>query len=425
MVELLRVEGITRSFGDRQILRGIDLTVDRGEVLGLVGQNGVGKSTLASIISGRIQADAGQLTLRGEPLVATSPQEARQAGVGIIEQRFRLDGNLRVTEALFRHTTRRDEPYPELRRAAQLLLIDVGIAIDPDARLSELSHSDLGLVETVRLLADQRDLTIVDEVAGTFNAREVEELRYIVRRLTDAGQGVIYITHRLPEALDMCDRVAVMREGRIAAVFRSAWATPEELSEAMFGHQVAIETKERHITDEIVLRVRDLAGGDGACHSFDLRRGEVLAFAGARDVGVGDIIGALTGDRCRPAGLLEINGQPVTIERPRDAVQLKIAYLAAGDDELGLSAEESLARSLLTGGVSEGADFDAEVSAVLEILEAMNLAAHNAGKLLAKLPGAVRRPGAVAAAPGPGCAGRADPGVERADPGSIWRPAKR
>ncbi len=233
MDTLLDIVGITKSFGSNRVLDGVDLSVGRGEVVGIVGENGAGKSTLMSVFSGLLQADGGTMRLNNAPYWPKDPVDAQSRGVGIIQQDFTLDAGLTVARAIFRNTYQADRPQRALVRPAQWLLDDAAVGLDPDTPLGELAHAEQGLVEAVRLLAEDAQLVIMDEVAATLNVKEIDQLHFIISRLTRQGRSVLYVSHRLHEVQAVATRIAVVRSGRIPEVLDPRQVTAEDIAAHM------------------------------------------------------------------------------------------------------------------------------------------------------------------------------------------------
>ena len=223
---LLQVQGLTKSFGARRVLRGVSFDIGEGEVVGLVGTNGAGKSTLGDVLAGITAADGGTMTLQGHPYAPLSVEDARHLGVGVVEQLVRIDPALTVAQAVFRGTTQAGRPQVELRPQAQVLLAEVALDVDPDTLVGDLPHFVHGLVETARVLAEDTRLVVLDEVSAALLPMEVTRLHSVTGRLSRQGRGVLYISHRLPEMLEVVDRVLVLREGRIALDSASADLDP-------------------------------------------------------------------------------------------------------------------------------------------------------------------------------------------------------
>ena len=369
----LDLAGVAKSFDGTPVLTGVDLSVRPGEVLGLVGRNGVGKSTLASILAGSLDADAGTITINGS---AWDPSR-----VGIIEQELEFDPDLTVSEAMYRHAADAHASAEERDAAARRVLVASGIALDPTDKMGDLGEADQRLVEVVRLLADPREVMIIDEVSTTFNAREVEDLRYAMRSAVAEGRCAIYITHRLQEALDLCSRIAVLRDGTVTRVLSTLTATEADLSEAMFDRVVHVVEHASRVQEEVALRVRDLDCG-GRTVSFDVRAGEVLGFAGTRASGLRTLAAAFTGERPRPVRSMRLTDQSINIDSQRAATRLRIAIVSGRPDEV---TETYFAQALmmLNKDATDEA-FDAEYEDTIDMLLALRAAEERAAGMFRK-----------------------------------------
>lgn len=370
MEHLLDVSQITKSHDNTPVLRGISLHTTPGEVLGIIGENGVGKSTLMHILAGDYPADTGQMRLEGRDYAPRSTEEAQVAGVGIIRQHFRVDPDLTVAQAVFRGGYERNRPHEDLRRRTAMWLREIGSDISADARIGDLLRSDHAIVEAVRMLAEDATVVIMDEVGTTFNLQEISDLHFITSRLSAQGRAVIYISHRLNEIKSVSDRIAVLKEGRISTILDPRRVTTDEIAESMLTRRVDM-TRTDHSTDEVVLEISGLVTEDGLANGVDLhlRRGEVLGLSGRKQAGMHAVAGALTGHTPYRAETLRLMGQDRAITSPEEAAALRIGYFSDDDDELGLSSSETIARSMMAGGWSDGADFTTEVAALREIIE--------------------------------------------------------
>lgn len=363
--QLLDVSGITKSFEHHPVLQGINLQLAEGEVLALVGENGVGKTTLMQILAGEQQADGGQMLLEGKPYAPTSTDEAQQMGVGIIRQRFRLDPGLTVAKAVHRTGFQKDRPHEELRRQTAMLLREIGSDISPDATIGELMPSEHAIVEAVRILAEDAQVVIMDEVGTTFNLREISDLHFITSRLSSQGRGIIYISHRLQEVKAISDRIAVLNDGQISQELDPREVSTADIAQAMLKNEVDLSRPDNS-TDEVVLEVSGLTTEDGRAHDvgFVLHRGEVLGLSGDKQAGMYAIANALVG-RAPYEGTIHIHGQ--VHDTSNDAEQLRIGYFSE-DDELGEGTGETIASSLMTTS-TEGIDFKTEIQARREVAE--------------------------------------------------------
>jgi ribose transport system ATP-binding protein len=364
---LLRVEGLTKSFGGRRVLRDVSFSIAEGEIVGLVGTNGAGKSTLGDIVAGITAADSGVMTLQGSPYAPLSAQDARHVGVGVVEQLVRIDPELTVAQAVFRGTAQAGRPQAELRRQAQVLLTEVTLDADPDALIGELPHFVHPLVETARVLAEDTRLVVLDEVSAVLLPSEVTRLHAVAGRLSRQGRGVLYISHRLPEMLELVDRVLVLREGRIALDCPSSSLDPVRLAAETVGGPVSLPVRREPPapppsspadmpvpaparpapSDEVALMVRNLrVPGRVLGVDLMLRQGEVVGLTGDRTSGVREIAGALTGELPALSDEAVLHGEPRSLDPSADDAALRLPAYRPDDDAYGVDPGETIARTL-------------------------------------------------------------------------------
>ncbi|WNV76897.1 ATP-binding cassette domain-containing protein [Geodermatophilus sp. DSM 44513] len=364
---LLQVEGLRKSFGGRRVLRDVSFTIAAGEIVGLVGTNGAGKSTLGDVLAGITAADCGRMTLLGHPYAPLSVDDARSLGVGVVEQQVHIDPGLTVARAVVRGTPHAGAPEPELRRHVQGLLAEVGLDVDPDTRVGDLPHFVHNLVETARVLAEDTRLVVLDEVSAALLPLEVTRLHAVAARLSQQGRGVLYISHRLPEMLEVVDRVLVLRDGVIALDSPADALDPVRLAGETVGGPVSLpaprvaagparsaredvpvrtSTWPAPADDDVALRVRNLRV-PGRVEGVDLllRHGEVVGLTGRRSSGVREIAGALTGELPAVTDELVLHGEPRTLG-PAAAEALRLPAYHPDDDAYGVDPGETIARTL-------------------------------------------------------------------------------
>ncbi len=321
---LLTLKGLRKAYGSNEVLTHVDLEVRPGEVVGLLGRNGAGKSTLAGILAGETGFDGGEISMNGG---GWDPKR-----VTLVDPEHQLDGNLTIAQSMFRSslTPLSDE---EMVIRARRALAEASIPLPPTDRLKDLSPTDLRMTEVARMLADPRDLIIIDELSNGFNRIEQEDLRYSMVRNVEEGRGVLYVTHHLEEALRLCDRIAVLRDGIVVEVFTSVATSVEEVTEAIFGE--IPEQLPRHAivsgTGQVALDVSGLSLGSTPV-DFEVRRGEVLGFAGTRDSGVNLICDTLLGRRPDSAATMTLAGRGVQISTPNQLPGLGIAVITRMSD---------------------------------------------------------------------------------------------
>ncbi|HEY0476631.1 MAG TPA: sugar ABC transporter ATP-binding protein [Kofleriaceae bacterium] len=342
MTAILEVRGLVKVFPGVTALAGVDLDVEAGEVHCLVGQNGAGKSTLIKCVSGATPPTAGTIRLLGHDLVAGRPGAALSAGVATMYQELDLVPDLSVSANIFLGHERRIGPLlarRAMRRDATELLARLGHAtLDPDAQVAELRPADRQLVSMARALSRDVRLLIMDEPSAILDPPEVDALFAVVRRLTAAGVGVIYISHRLDEIARIGDRITVLRDGKTVASNLPATTSPEQLVQRMIGRsfsEVFPERSDPH--GDVVLQVRRLARRpDLAETSFEVRSGEILGVGGLVGAGRTELLRAIAGLDPVDGGEVLVAGRVVPRGRPDLAV-------AAG---IGVAPEERKSQGL-------------------------------------------------------------------------------
>jgi simple sugar transport system ATP-binding protein len=286
---LLRLSHIAKRFGALVANDDISLTLDRGEVLALLGENGAGKSTLVSILFGHYRADAGRIEIDGAPLPPGEPAAALAAGIGIVHQHFTLADNLSVldnatigTEPLWRLRSQRGAARRKLTETAQRF----GLAVDPDARVATLSVGEKQRVEILKALYRGARILILDEPTAVLTPQESEALFATLKQFVREGLAVIFISHKLDEVLAVADRVAVLRAGKLVAERPAAGATKAELAALMVGRELApAPARTPREPGPVVLALDEAAtagGGRAALHgaSLTVHGGEIVAIAG-------------------------------------------------------------------------------------------------------------------------------------------------
>jgi len=370
---LLRVEQVTKSFPGVLALQDVSLEVHPGEVLGLVGENGAGKSTLMKILSGVYQPDSGEIILDGKPVVLHSPRQAQDLGISIIYQEFNLMPNLSVEENVFvgrEPNSGKVVRWRQLRKQTTDLLDQLGVHLNPKAIVRSLSVAEQQMVEIAKALSLNARLVIMDEPTSALTDTEVTALFEIIRGLKARGLAVIYISHRLEEIFTICDRVTVLRDGQLAGELPIAEATPDRIVRLMVGRPLMDlfrpEEAERRLerlaqrSPTPVLEVHGLGrtgtGQDPSAIvledvSFSLRPGEIVGLAGLVGSGRTEIARAIFGADEYDRGEIVVDGQPIRIGSPREAIRLGIG-LVPEDRKLqalvlGLAIRENLSLSLL------------------------------------------------------------------------------
>ncbi len=364
---ILTAAGIRKHFGGIQALSDANLTVQRGEIHALMGENGAGKSTLAKIIAGVERADQGEVRWLGEPVAFQSTAEASRAGVTIVLQELSLIPDLSVAENIF---LTNESAYrggflldrKEIRRRTLDLFarFDLRLAIDPEAKVNELSIAQQQMIEIVRAFSQESQLYLMDEPTAALGDQEVEVLFSIIRAMRDRGVSFVLVTHRLNEVFALSDRITVLRDGANSGEFTTAQATPEELIRAMVGRDLGdfYAIRQRREPGEAVLSVKDLDRGQvlRGC-SFEVRRGEVVGIAGLIGSGRTELVRAVFGADRASGGEVQLNGRVGLVRSPQQAVRDSAAMVPEDRKNHGLHLNLPISQNLTLAELNQRGKF--------------------------------------------------------------------
>jgi len=360
---LLAADNIQKSFPGVQVLGGVSFDVRAGEVHAFVGENGAGKSTLMNILAGVHQPDAGTISFNGRGAVMLADEHAaQQLGIAIVFQERSLFPTLSVAENIFaaRQPAGRFGRIDRARMFAEAraLLDRLGLgAVSPATPLSELSPAGQQMVEIAKALSLDAKLMIFDEPTAALTPAETSALFRVILGLRADGVGVIYISHRLEEIFCIADRVTVLRDGKLQGTLSVAATGTDDLVRRMVGREVALHQRRvDRVADAnpALLEVRGLSDA-GALHharpflrdiSFSVRAGEILVCAGLAGAGRTELALSLFGLRPRAAGEILIDGRPVRINSPADAIRAGLGYASEDRKELGLFLDRTIAENI-------------------------------------------------------------------------------
>jgi len=282
-VKLLEMQGITKHFPGVLALENVSLSLEAGEVLALMGENGAGKSTLMKILGGAHLPDAGEIRIAGEPAVLRSVQHSKARGVALIHQELMLAPNLDITSNIFLGNERADSlwlrPLEQARMNLQAseLLERVGLTLPVTTLVSKLTAGQMQMVEIAKALSRKARIIIMDEPTSSLASAEAQHLFEIIRRLKQEGMGIIYISHRMQEVMDLADRVSVLRDGRYIGDLLREQASHDKVVAMMVGRELSsryFPEKRANASSEVMLEVRNLVvrgAPEGA--SFNARKG--------------------------------------------------------------------------------------------------------------------------------------------------------
>ncbi|MAT98051.1 MAG: D-xylose ABC transporter ATP-binding protein [Anaerolineaceae bacterium] len=348
---VIQMQEISKSFGGVRALDNVHMEAYAGEVHALLGENGAGKSTLIKTMTGVHQSDSGEIYLHGELVRFSGPREAQQQGIGAIYQEPSLFPDLDIAENIMagRQPTRGGRvDWGAMYREARDLLQQLGVRLDPRTKARNLSVAQQQTVEIARALSLNAQILIMDEPTSSLTLTEVEELFRIIRQLREAGTAVIFISHRLEELFAVADRVTILRDGQYVGTREMADVKTEDLIQMMVGRQVDdLFPKQEAPVGKTLLEVTDLtAKGKFENVSFKLRAGEILGLAGLIGAGRTDVARALFGILPVDSGSIQVDGQPVAIRSPQQAMSLGLAFVPEDRQHHGLVLPMSLAANI-------------------------------------------------------------------------------
>ena len=398
---ILSMTNIHKAFGPVRALRNAALELRRGEIHALAGENGAGKSTLMHIIDGILQPDGGEIVLDGKPVKISSPNAANRLGIGFVHQEIALCPEISVAENMFMSQTGQSRSwfmnYRDLEKRAAIVLREIG-DIDPSRRAGDLSISQQQIVEIAKALTLDCRILILDEPTAALTETEAQTLFRIMHRLAERGIAIVYISHRMAEIFEHCDRITVMRDGCHIRTENIADISPEEVVNSMVGRVLdklyPPKLSEDEKSDDVILSVRGLNEGKRVFDvDFDLRRGEILGLAGLIGAGRSEIARAVCRLEGKPRGEVMLRGRPLRLKDYRDSIREGLVYLSEDRKGDGLFLNMSIASNVSAldiGRVSNGMGFierRKEMKRADELGRRLKLRANSIGDAVSTLSG--------------------------------------
>lgn len=338
----LRMCGIVKSFGANNVLQSVDFHLNGGEVCALLGENGAGKSTLMNILGGVLQPDQGTIELDGKKVLFQQPSDSLNAGIAFIHQELNLINDLPVYENMFiGHEIRYKSGFlnhKEMIRQTQALFDQMELPVNPRAMVSSLDSSYKQIVEISRALLMKASIIIMDEPTTSLTEPEIERVFDILRKLKQQKIGVVFISHKLREVKQICDRYTVLRDGRMIEDGAVADVTIADISRAMVGHEVSTARMEgTHPYGDCILELEALTQEPYYRQiSLKVHSGEVLGITGLLGDGRSELFQTVFGAHGAYSGNIRINGKKVIIRSSRQALKLGIGYLPGNRKECGI-----------------------------------------------------------------------------------------
>ena len=357
---LLQMKGISKSFPGVNALTNVQLDLHYGEVLALVGENGAGKSTLMKILTGIYEKDEGEIIFEGKPITPKNTKEAQELGISIIHQELNLMQDLTVAQNIFigRELTTGFNFFlkeKELNERASKLFESLNINLNPETKISKLTVAKQQMVEIAKALSFNAKILIMDEPTAALTESEIETLFNIIRRLKENGVGIIYISHRMEELKVISERITVLRDGQYIDTLQTDKTDINEVVSLMVGRELFIESKKRQIQEDSVnkLEVRNLTNHYVKDINFELKKGEILGFAGLVGAGRTEVARAIFGADPIQRGEIYIDGKKVTIKQPSDAVKAGIGYLSEDRKRFGLMVNMNVSENIFISSINK------------------------------------------------------------------------
>jgi ribose transport system ATP-binding protein len=352
--EMIRVEHISKSFSGVHALQDVRFDLHAGEVHALLGENGAGKSTVMKIISGIYTRDTGDYYVKGKKIDGNlTPLAAQKLGIGIIHQELNLCGHLTVAENMFLNREFTGIGILNSRKQneeARKYLDMLDLNIDPAAKINTLPVSKQQMIEICKTLSMNAQVIIMDEPTSALTEKEIEELFKAVNKLKNEGKGIIYISHRLEELTHIVDRVTILRDGRYIKTLNFADTNLDEIISLMVGRDLTEKFPCVEVpAGEKILEVKNLCGNHGPGLknvSFELNKGEILAFAGLMGAGRTETMRAVSGADKMISGEIFLNGKPVKIRSPKDAIKAGLFHAPEDRKHDGLCVKMSVSENI-------------------------------------------------------------------------------
>ncbi len=359
---LLEVKEVSKAFTGVQALDRVNMTVQKGEIHALIGENGAGKSTILKIVSGLYRADSGTILFKGEPVSFSHPIEARKKGIAMVYQELTILPHLTVAQnvylneefQVFDKEKKRGLTNEKLMREKVKELADTyEIEVDPYAMAGDLPIAKQQMVEILKALVSDPDLIILDEPTSALGREEVDKLFQIVRNLQSAGKTIIFITHRLEEVFRFGSKATVFKDGKLVGDVELKDVTTDQLISMMVGRDIADIFPPKGVVDEsqILFEAKNINSDVIKDVSFAIRKGEILSIAGLQGQGQSELFRILSGVTPGAKGEIHIHGEKVSLSNARHAIEAGIAYIPEDRKVqalfLGLNVRENLAAASL------------------------------------------------------------------------------
>lgn len=350
----VEMKNIYKSFSGNQVLTDVNFEVKFGEIHALMGENGAGKSTLIKVMTGIHPRDSGVVKVKGEEVNFTNPKEAEQKGISIIHQELNIIPHLTVAENMF---LGKEITYgktgvlnkKEIQKRTKNILDELGVSIiQPDDIAGDLSIGQQQMIEIAKALSTNAEMIVMDEPTAALTDREIESLFEMIESLRKKGVSIIYISHRMEEIFEICDRITVLRDGQYIGTKKIADTSFNDIVKMMVGRELGDRFPERNTTiTDVVFEVENLTReGYFKDVNFNVKKGEILGVAGLMGAGRSEIMEVIFGFEKKNSGEMKLNGKALSINHPRDAIKAGIGFITEDRQTKGLVLGSSIRKNI-------------------------------------------------------------------------------
>lgn len=348
----IEMRGIDKSFGGNAVLKSAGFLLDHGEIHALMGENGAGKSTLMKILTGVYTKDAGTVIVDGKEVCYKNPQEAERAGIVFIHQELNVLFDLTVEENMFLGKEIKKTlgvcDKKAMRAEVKKILDKLGVAIDPGQRMNELSVGQQQMIEIAKALMVDAQVIIMDEPTAALTQSETSVLFEVVKSLRKKGVSIVYISHRMEEIFELCDRITVLRDGSYIGTKKISETDMNDVVKMMIGREIGERYPARNAKiGDVAFEVKGLTcPGVFKNVSFQVHAGEVLGVSGLMGAGRTEIMQAIFGNMPHVTGEIFMNGQKIQNRNPQEAMKNGIGFITEDRKVEGLMLEESIMKNI-------------------------------------------------------------------------------
>lgn len=349
---IIEMKGIDKAFSGNKVLKGVDFSLEAGEIHALMGENGAGKSTMVKILTGIYERDAGDIHVHGAAVHYKHPKEAEEAGIAVIHQELNILPELTVAENLFLGNEQTSWlgwlKTKEMNERAKTALENLGLKIPVTRKAGTLSVGQQQIIEIAKALETKAKVIIMDEPTAALTGREIDTLFETIRGLQEDGVSFIYISHRMEEIFELCQRITVLRDGTYIGTERVKDLTFDDVVKMMVGREIGERFPSNNaVPGKVKMEVKGFKKeGIFEDISFDVKEGEILGIAGLMGAGRSEVVEAIFGYRKEDSGTLLLDGKEVNISSPKDAIDQGLGFISEDRKSKGLVVDFTIAANL-------------------------------------------------------------------------------